>query len=595
MYIPRKPTFLTHILPLLLITNHASARTAPCRCLPSDPCWPTPTAWAQFNKTLNGHLFALRPIGASCHGAEYDEARCNVVRNSTNNPLWRISEPAAYQWTNWEVGEDRELNVEVGGCPISAPQDTPCLQGRIPVYAIMAHSAAEVQTAIRFAKEHDLRITIRNTGHDGMGRSSGSDSVQINVNRLKDIQFVDNFIPRGGGESDAEGRAVIVGAGVLGTELLDAGQGHGLNVMTGVCRSVGVVGGFLQGGGTSLLAPAYGLAADNALQFTVVTAEGELVIANKFENPDLFWALCGGGGGTFGVVVDVTIRTFPDIPIVYALLTTTIMQQNETSPSAEQTLWKITGEIANLLPDLKRRDDKTSAIIVPVILPDRVALTAAVMFPYSSDTQAAEVQFTKLRESLDTRGIPYNFNLTHYAHLSTYLNEPGPMHQSGIGQIEGSVFISEKFFFQQNGPSEIVRTLSNLAFEPGDSVEILMSAGGQVKSNKELIDSALNPAWRESALGVSIRRNLSPDSSVKVFSGDMMASLRGIESPALGSYLNVADPHQPDPGTAFWGANYERLYVVKRRWDPDGLFIVRLGVGSEDWDEEGLCRVREPR
>jgi FAD/FMN-containing dehydrogenase len=137
----------------------------------------------------------------------------------------------------------------------------------------MAHSAEEVQTAIRFAKLHNLRITIRNTGHDGTGRSSGRGSVQINVNRLKTIQFVDNFIPRARGESDSEGRAVIVGAGVLGTELQEAGQTHGLNVMTGVCRSVGAVGGFLQGGGTSLLAPSYGLAADNALQFTVVTAE----------------------------------------------------------------------------------------------------------------------------------------------------------------------------------------------------------------------------------------------------------------------------------------------------------------------------------
>jgi FAD/FMN-containing dehydrogenase len=137
----------------------------------------------------------------------------------------------------------------------------------------MAQSPDEVQTAIRFAKQHNLRITIRLTGHDGTGRSSGRGSVQINVNRLKNIEFVDDFTPRGGDASESEGRAVIVGAGVLGTELQEACQGHGLNVMTGVCRSVGAVGGFLQGGGTSLLAPSYGLAADNALEFTVVTAE----------------------------------------------------------------------------------------------------------------------------------------------------------------------------------------------------------------------------------------------------------------------------------------------------------------------------------
>jgi hypothetical protein len=248
-------------------------------------------------------------------------------------------------------------------------------------------------------------------------------------------------------------------------------------------------------------------------------------VANKYQSPDLFWALRGGGGGTFGVVIDVTIRTFPDIPIVYALLTTSIMQQNETSPSAEQSLWEITTEIANLLPNLKRQDDKTRAIIVPVILPDRVALTAAVMVPDRSDTRTVESQFTRLRETLDARGISYLLNITHYPQLSTYLNEPGPMHQSGIGQIEGSVLISENLFFKSNGTSEIVGVLSQLHFEPGDSVEILMSAGGQVKANKDLTDSALHPAWRESALGVTVRRNLSPHSSIKVFSDSMLSSL----------------------------------------------------------------------
>jgi hypothetical protein len=75
----------------------------------------------------------------------------------------------------------------------------------------------------------------------------------------------------------------------------------------------------------------------------------------------------------------------------------------------------------------------------------------------------------------------------------------------------------------------------------------------------------------------------------------MLASLRRLETPYLGSYWNVADPDEPDPQRAFWGENYGRLYEVKRKWDPDGLFIVRIGVGSEDWDDEGICRVREPR
>ncbi|KAL2839202.1 hypothetical protein BJY01DRAFT_219394 [Aspergillus pseudoustus] len=73
-----------------------------CRCLPSDSCWPDPDEWDTLNQTKNRNFLELRPVGSVCHGAECDEAECELVRNLTHNPLWRISQPADYQWTNWE-------------------------------------------------------------------------------------------------------------------------------------------------------------------------------------------------------------------------------------------------------------------------------------------------------------------------------------------------------------------------------------------------------------------------------------------------------------------------------------------------------------
>jgi hypothetical protein len=93
MYLSVNNVVLTHLILLTLITNRASARTAHCRCLPTDPCWPDPSAWDEFNRTINGHLVSLRPIGAACHGPENNKTRCEIVKNSTHNPLWRISEP----------------------------------------------------------------------------------------------------------------------------------------------------------------------------------------------------------------------------------------------------------------------------------------------------------------------------------------------------------------------------------------------------------------------------------------------------------------------------------------------------------------------
>ncbi|KAL3456221.1 hypothetical protein BJX64DRAFT_48084 [Aspergillus heterothallicus] len=564
-----------------------------CRCRPGDTCWPTSQQWDAFNRTTNGNLRRLRPIGAVCHGDEYNEENCRSVNGLTYDPLWRIANPAAYQWTNWESDEGGRGHAK--SCPLDTRRNSTCSQGRIPLYAIMAGSVQDVQSTLLFARQHNIRVTIRNTGHDGTGRFSGAGSVQINVSRLKRMQFTDTFIPLGGDRSHSEGPAVTVGAGVLGFELLRAAQERGMTAVTGVCKSVGVVGGFLQGGGTSLLAPAYGMAADNALQFTVVTAQGDLVVANKFQNSDLFWALRGGGGGTFGVIIEATIRTFPDTPAVYTLITAAVVKQNGASPTAEQSLWEITAEITNLLPGIKRHDDKTSAIIVPVILADSVALTAAVLMPNTSDVATANQHFKRLRETLEPRAVPYTLNITSYRALSTYLNEPGPMHTSGIGQVEGSVLISEKLFLRPNGTSELVQLLSRLQLKPGDSVEILMSAGGRVKANRDVIDSALLPAWRDSALLVTIRRNLPPDSTTKRMRNSQLPFLRGLEDSYMGSYLNVADPDEPGFRNAFWGENYGRLYEVKERWDPDGLFVVGMGVGSEDWDEEVICRVQQPR
>ncbi|KAL3472344.1 FAD-binding domain-containing protein [Aspergillus californicus] len=574
--------YLSCLLLVILTRNVTSTSNNPlrnCRCLPHDHCWPSPDEWDAFNNDIHGTLLRVWPIGSVCHGVTFDQARCDNVRASTHDTLWRISEPAgALQANNWEGDETH------GSCTIDSIRETVCKQGRIPLYAVMARSAQDVQAAVRFTRSKNLHVAIRNTGHDGIGRSSGPNSLQINVSRLKEIQFTDEFLLQGGNEP--QGSAVTVGAGVLGMELLAPARVQGLNVITGTCSSVGAAGGFLQGGVTSLLGPAYGMSSDNALEFNIVTAMGltlvlygDLVVANQYINGDLFWALRGGGGGTFGVVVNTTIRTFPDVPAVLLLLTATI-PRNE-----------IAGRITESLPDLKCFDNATSAIIVHRMFEDRASLSAEVLFINTSDVHLVESRLTTLFAGLDDDGLPYNASLTVYPRLSTHLAQPRSLDRGGYGLVEGSVLISEERILRPDGASEIMAALSGLEYRIGDSVEIFMCAGGQVKANKG-ISSALLPAWREAGLLLTIRRALRPDSLEKEMSNNQLPALRSLESPYLGSYLNVADPGESSPKRAFWGDNYNTLYRIKQRWDRDGLFIVRLGVGSEDWDEEGICRLQ---
>jgi hypothetical protein len=137
------------------------------------------------------------------------------------------------------------------------------------------------------------------------------------MHNLKDIEFIH------WGDDYYSGKAVKIGAGVQGFEVNAAAHDQGLQVVTGECPTVGVAGGYTQGGGHSALSSRHGMAADQALQYEVVVPSGEVLIANRQRNSDLYWALSGGGGGTYGVVLSLTSKAHPDVPTSGANLTFT--------------------------------------------------------------------------------------------------------------------------------------------------------------------------------------------------------------------------------------------------------------------------------
>jgi FAD/FMN-containing dehydrogenase len=120
---------------------------------------------------------------------------------------------------------------------------------------------------------HNLRLVIKNTGHDLLGRSSAPESLQIWTHKLKDMTFIDNFLPEGlDGGMNGYGPAVTIGAGVQLRELYETVGAKGLLVATGLANTVGAAGGHIQGGGHSPLGTWKGMASDNALEFKVVTS-----------------------------------------------------------------------------------------------------------------------------------------------------------------------------------------------------------------------------------------------------------------------------------------------------------------------------------
>lgn len=225
-------------------------------------------------------------------------------------------------------------------CDPFTPRSTPCRLGNQVQYAVNVGSADDVAATIDFAKRHNIRFVIRNTGHDYLGRSTAPGSLSVWMHNLKEIALKDWTDPY------YEGKAITIGAGVQNFEVLEALKGTGYIAVGGECPTVGPAGGYTQGGGHSALSSSFGLSADNTLEWEVVLSNGTLVHASRQQNADLYWALSGGGGGNYGVVLSMTVKVHPDATVGTALIQ--ILQAD----NPVDTFWKAVDAFHEALPAL---------------------------------------------------------------------------------------------------------------------------------------------------------------------------------------------------------------------------------------------------
>jgi ribonuclease T2 len=299
--------------------NGASGLNATgAHCVPTEPCWPTPAEVEGLRAGLDpGQQRSLRwdgcPVLEDPALCETDEARRAFPLTSAIPALSPWSQPLYGLASYGDVEPLDPLFVRDqgsdSGCFVAPGEDrnecfaqtrNNAMLGWEPAFTVFATGVAHVQTSVRFAVQHNLCIMVAGTGHDFVNRHSCDNGVFIRTAMIKGQEWNLND-PRW-----ADG-SVRLGSGNTFHEVQRAAAERGRYVSAGWAISVGVVGWSI-GGGHGPFAPSRGMGVDNILEVEIVTATGELVVANEVQNTDLWWAVRGGGGSTWGVITSITLR-----------------------------------------------------------------------------------------------------------------------------------------------------------------------------------------------------------------------------------------------------------------------------------------------
>jgi len=583
--------FLASLIYIFGVALAASSVSDPgYNCRPGQKCWPSRQEWQQLNETLDGHLYQTIPMGAPCYANStyYDAATCSAIENEYNNSISRGSFYGQTYWPNWEA-------CGTSGCSLLSPDPdetlySTCSLGRLASYYVDVTNNSHISAALQFAQAHNIRISIKNTGHDFFGRSSVPNSLAIWTHNLKNLDFYQNFTasncPSANGNNVGE-----MGAGVVAGDAYRFFNSHGMDVTGGYEESVGIAGGFGQGGGVGDYTTTYGLMVDNAVEFEVVTADGCTRAINECNDPDLFWAMRGGGGGTFAILTKYRVQLHPSVPIstynfVAEFLGTNTTQQETlrtlmTAHASSQIAWSaelITGQV----------DYSTGGVSGDLVL------------PYNDDgtkLRTATAAFSDFFSNMTGIYVVQN-NYTNFASYTDYLAfsaaDAEKTEPAGIFSLLASRLLPHTLF---NASSTLDSVIDGIISGMETATNFgLYKVGVQIVAETPLSSpdtkqqtSAL-PAWRDALWHViHVGEWYEPLAAAvleKATDGflQMLDPLKKL-TPGGGAYFNEAHYGEPEWEQTFFGANYERLLEVKNRYDPTHIFDCWKCVGFRGENE----------
>ncbi|KAJ4195443.1 hypothetical protein NW767_009765 [Fusarium falciforme] len=549
----------------------AAVGSSSCKCFPGDKCWPSDNEWKSLNSSVNGRLIKTVPLGSPCHDPTYDGEECQYLQSQWQSPGIHMDSSSSIM-APWFANQS---------CDPFQPQSRPCTLGNYVRYAVDVRTTSDIVNTINFARNNNIRLVIRNTGHDYNGRSTGAGALSIWTHHLKDITFKDY------NANGYKGKAVTIGAGVQGFDILAAGHKAGYVVVGGECPTVGLAGGYTQGGGHSALSSSFGLSAQNTLEYQVVTADSGLVTASREQNSDLFWALNGGGGGNWGVVVSMTVKAFPDTKIGGGTL------GFFTTNNDQATFYEGIEAFHSKLPAMV---DAGSMVVYYFT---NTFFQIAPLTAYNKTKEEVQAIMKPFVSALNDLGINYTVGYdqadSYYDHYDKYFG-PLPVGniQVGIAQYGGRLIPRDTIV---NNNSALMETAKSIV-EQGVT---WIGVGTNVAPFSNPSTQAVLPAWKNTLVHATLTTPWSftaPWSDMlslqNLMTEKIMPEIEAV-TPGSGAYMNEADFRQPRFQQEFFGSNYAKLLSIKKKWDKNGFFYALNAVGSEQWSvasDGKMCKAK---
>jgi FAD/FMN-containing dehydrogenase len=578
-----------------VISGASSATPRRARVRPTDPGWPSEAAWRRLNVAVGGNLIKTAPLFSSC-AADPGDSACRKAMQNMHNPFYLGDQPSGTQVSGWLDAWSPAAST----------------------YAVKAHATADVVAAVNFARTQNLRVVIKGTGHSYLGTSNAPDSLLIWTRAMNRVTLHDRFVPTGCADTVAPTSAVTSESGAMWIDLYDAvTTGAGRYVQGGGCTDVGVAG-LIQSGGFGSMSKTFGTAASSLLEAEIVCADGRVYIANACTNPELFWALKGGGGGSWGVVTRVALRTY-ELPNFFGAAWGKITARSDDAyRKLLARFFDFYG--ANLLnphwgegATLGRGNALEISMVCQAA--DK-AYASDVWKPFFDWVSGAPQDYVLNRkpgaDAEDARAwwrVPDNDSMIPDSRAGAPPHHgwwKGDQDQVGLFLHGYDSLWLPISLLQPNGRPRLLDALFaasrlqkvRLHFNKGlAGAPTSVIAAAQETATNPAVCTAFALAIIADGEGPAFRGLARPAMDLAAAHEDARridaatAELRKIV-PNAGSYVSESNYFNASWQQAYWGSNYPRLRAVKDKYDPDGLFFVHHGVGSEDWSADGFTRLR---